>query len=606
MPETEDNRSRDGVGEPAPLRFGQAVELHRLWLALRRSTRILMVGTLAGAVAGIVVALLFVSPVYTGQAVLRWTAPPSSIGIRTEEEVGTLVAAVKLPENIREIRRVLGLETTVTALAGKITAHTTPPSRLVTIEGSADSPESAVVLTNAVVDVFLRFLVMAERQRMQDRVEDLTRDRDEALRGLDTARGALDAFRNANGISDLDEETRAAVLREGSFRESAEVARVDALSARASIDALAELAGSMPETTTLSVAESLPESAMLGEAVANRTALRAVLAKDHPDIAALSAKIEALRTGVKGENGAATGRTVGINPRREAALTAQAEALSTERGASTRERTFRELAAAEQARVHRLSSLGGEDAVALSAVNAAREYLNEVELQLASAKAKSHGNTSGMEILSAPTPPTLPASSFRKPVAILLTVIGFLIAAGLVVFRALRGLKTYTAAEIAFWSRLPVLGTSRWPDMPHRLEELVADLCGSWQERAGRLLVIAAKDDHASGSALADGLRAGATRGDVLPDIQFWDESIDEPALRRSVRQAHWVIVVIASGRHSVGELSAIRDRLGRTAGVGIVVSNLSADFTALADRIGPVSEFWAGSPRPLDATAAT
>ena len=65
------------------------------------------------------------------------------------------------------------------------------------------------------------------------------------------------------------------------------------------------------------------------------------------------------------------------------------------------------------------------------------------------------------------------------------------------------------------------------------------------------------------------------------------------PKLRRAARLADRVIVVAASGAVHVAELTTLTTRLGRQAGVGVVLVDLPARFTSLTDRVGPVESFW-------------
>jgi len=82
-----------------------------------------------------------------------------------------------------------------------------------------------------------------------------------------------------------------------------------------------------------------------------------------------------------------------------------------------------------------------------------------------------------------------------------------------------------------------------------------------------------------------------------------WNGPLSGPVLRRAARLAHRVLVVVSSGL-SVVELTRIKMRLGRDAGVGYVLVNLEDAYLDTKDRVGPVEEFWRGA-RDADSPAS-
>jgi hypothetical protein len=82
-----------------------------------------------------------------------------------------------------------------------------------------------------------------------------------------------------------------------------------------------------------------------------------------------------------------------------------------------------------------------------------------------------------------------------------------------------------------------------------------------------------------------------------------WNGPLSGPVLRRAARLAHRVLVVVSSGL-SVVELTRIKTRLGRDAGVGYVLVNLEDAYLDTKDRVGPVEEFWRGA-RDADSPAS-
>lgn len=80
---------------------------------------------------------------------------------------------------------------------------------------------------------------------------------------------------------------------------------------------------------------------------------------------------------------------------------------------------------------------------------------------------------------------------------------------------------------------------------------------------------------------------------DAARSVVPWQGSLTGPKLRREVRLADRVAVVVSSGQVDAKELATLRTRLGRDAGVGMIVVDLPEHYLSLADRVGPVDRFW-------------
>lgn len=90
-----------------------------------------------------------------------------------------------------------------------------------------------------------------------------------------------------------------------------------------------------------------------------------------------------------------------------------------------------------------------------------------------------------------------------------------------------------------------------------------------------------------------------AAGSDVTAVALAWNGPLSGPVLRRAARLAHRVLVVVSSGMNAI-ELTRVKTRLGREAGVGYVLVNLGNAFVDLEDRVGDVEGFW-GGPRTGD-----
>jgi hypothetical protein len=64
-------------------------------------------------------------------------------------------------------------------------------------------------------------------------------------------------------------------------------------------------------------------------------------------------------------------------------------------------------------------------------------------------------------------------------------------------------------------------------------------------------------------------------------------------ALRRAARLADRVLVVVASGKHSIFQLMKIKGRLGRDKGIGVLLVGLDKEFAMVRDRVGEIERFW-------------
>jgi len=51
--------------------------------------------------------------------------------------------------------------------------------------------------------------------------------------------------------------------------------------------------------------------------------------------------------------------------------------------------------------------------------------------------------------------------------------------------------------------------------------------------------------------------------------------------------------VVVASGKHSIFQLMKIKGRLGRDAGIGVLLVGLDKEYAMVRDRVGEIERFW-------------
>lgn len=602
------NEALEGENSGRP---GRPLEVRRLFNALAAARWHFVWAALVGTLVGVVVAKTVVPQEFAALTILEWRPADDAGGAAASEEaMQTLVASVKLPDNIAELRRRLALDSTLSQLGARIRANSSPDSRLLSLEGYSDDPNDAVRLVDTMVEVFTDARVAHDSYRMAQTVKRLEVDRAEAVKRLGQAQAEFDKFRTAAGVVDVGEETTAAIRQLAELRANADLAQAEALAEQARREAFGRAAESLPKVAILSSREMLSEGLMLAEAEGKLSSLKSRLANDHPKMHELRAEIAALKEGLKTATGPTTERAVGINPQWAAARTAETAAATGERAALTRQRSFRTLADENKDRLDRLAAMSGEDRVYRATLTAAETRLATIEAGIATATDAAREPTTGLEVVSQATPPPLPTKSYRKLVAAGIPIAVLFATFALVIFRALRGLKAHTASEVAFWTQVPVVASSCWPRQPQALDDLVKDLCTSWQDRSGRLLVVPLGDsERRAAAALAREILARATEDqDADPTregghpesmITLWDQRTDGPAFRRTVRDADWVIVTIGSAAHSIPSLSSLPTQLGRIHGVGVVVVGLDPNLEGCADRAGPVEDFWSLKPQP-------
>src|SRR5262249_1335588 len=141
----------------------------------------------------------------------------------------------------------------------------------------------------------------------------------------------------------------------------------------------------------------------------------------------------------------------------------------------------------------------------------------------------------------------------------------------------------------AFFCRAPVVASSTWPEDPGALHDLLADLELSWGQPSGDTLVLPFGEAEAmAAETLVEKLMERGVKGAAR--VQ---RGLTIPALRRRVRGANRVLVLVASGQREGPSLSSIEATLGRRDGIGLLLIGLGEGLIELPDREGDVDGFW-------------
>lgn|GEM_PF-4871729 len=575
---------------------GAWVDPERLFIALKRRRWIITGAAILGTVAGAATAKGIVEPVFEARSVIECDrCTRADLGDR---ELATLQESVKLPQHIEDARQKLGIVATLESIDRDVEVGASIESRLIHVTARGKNGELAAGLANVIVAAFMETRLQVERDKLEKRATSLTIDAQKARASIMDARGRYDRFRGENNIADLPAERQAAIQEAARLRSELATARAEELAEQARREALLRVSEKESSTAILDVTMEFPDAKHLATKKAQLAAARARLSADHPSVQALTSEVEALEQGQAAVNNAiTTGRTVGRNPQWESAQQSILEATANQEAASARQSMLEKLAHSTAQAVARLSNIEGEASALLSNLQSAEQHASAIDVDLKHAQNAARTPSTGLRILAMARAPSTPVKSTRRIVALLGPLLGFLVAVIVVVLRELRGLRVHTAAELAFWGKGPVLTASQWPNRPGTLADIVTELIGPLQKSSGKTLVLGVSPleiahVHALAYALHEELeRQGAARNQGSFDVLGWFTSSAE--LRRAVRQADRVLVVVASGRHSAFALRAFVAKAACPTRIGFILLGLHDEHVSLPDVAGDADAFW-------------
>lgn len=631
------HRSRT-AGKPVdPLRLRRALWRARLWI---------FVALVAGAAVAVPVARRLAPLEYLARASFLWEAPIGTANPDGDARaLRTMIDSVELPPNLAEVRRRLKLPKTLPEIGGSVEVVAEEGSNLVLVTARDGSPTRAARVANTLIEVFLESRRAYEAKRRRENVRVVGEDLQRARRELEVARARYDAFRREHGITDLAIDTQQAIDAAANLRAAAELAHADALAEEARTKALRSEAKRLPRAT---VRETVAEAAPV--AVAERERLRQArldlaeaqsrLGPDHPSLQALEARVEVLQAEVARASAAAAeaprATTVVVTPNAqwEQIQGTVADAEAQRQVALQRSRGYEDLQAAARQRLRDLSAIEGEASELLAAKRVAEAHVLELaDLQSRAVDAARSPGT-GLRFVARARPPDGPESRTQQRIIMAaIPLLALLVVLAIVIGRTIGGLRVCAATELAYWGRGPVVGSTTWPREPESLYTLVEELDDMYPVSVGTTLVIGAtpgEDEAArhvaevmaettvqrtapdddlppgeeepvaapeSRTALArvrgeTGLAVAPSSGDGRI-TKGWDGEPAGPNLRRAARLADRVLVLVRAGALTPPEVAAIRTRLGREDGIGYVIIDQEPDDAELADRAGPVDEFW-------------
>jgi uncharacterized protein involved in exopolysaccharide biosynthesis len=604
-----DNEEQQG-GRP-----GIPVDPLRIWNTLRHRWQLIIIAGVFGAFLGAAVAKKFVGSNFAASGIITWNTAYEY----KEEERAAIVESMLFSSNLSEVKRRMKIDVPNAVLAKIITVTPSPKSNNIVIDSTWGSAEGAAQLVNDLIDVFLAWRQKLVSEKYKGVAERYRIAVAEAERQQSAASQAYDDFRRESGITDISQERELAIQQAAALSAQTEAARVQSETAQRQLQSL-EAGGKV----TGPVISEVMSEADRKQATADATRLpqarreyeqaKLQFSSDHPTVRRLEAELQALEARVKAHSN---------DPKRKIdAIKAQAAS------ADQRRKAAEEVQLKLTDRLAKLSAVEGKAAMLLGGIKVADEALGNAKTLLAQAELEAQNPPSEFRVIERAKVPDEALASPRKNIAIG-TPVGFLLGATLIIILwSLRRLDVRTPKEAAFWSSVPVVGASTWPRDPDMLSSLMHDLDDYAPHCEGVTLIVGASldeahlarrvaewDGHRMVQSIDDPQRllAAGTAGSAYPiarstgrpsaagettppsnmQILTLTGPVPAQALRRAARLADRVMVVVASGKHSIFQMMKIKGRLGRDTGIAVLLVGLEKDYAMVSDRVGDIERFW-------------
>jgi uncharacterized protein involved in exopolysaccharide biosynthesis len=539
---------------------GTPIDLGRVLIGLRRLRWIILSASIAGSVLGAVIAKSLMEPIFEARVVLecdRCSRPDYG-----DRELATLQETIKLPQHLEHVRQKMQLNATIENLDFNIDVDASMESRLIRVSARQKKSELAAGVANGIVEAFLETRLQIERDIANQRVQSLLADAQNARTSVNDARSRYDSFRRENNIADLPAERQAAIQEAARLRSELALARGEEEAERARAIALRRASSQEPSTTILEESEELPNAKRLAEARAQLTAAQARLSADHPRVQVLTTEIEMLEQKLALANeSVTTGRTVGINPQWESAQRGIIVASANREAANTRHTTYEKLAEQSARAAARLSNIEGQASELLSSLENAERHAATIALDLKVAEDAARKPSTGLRILAPARAPTNAIESPRKVVALLGPLAGVIVAAILSLLYELRGLRIHSASELTYWGKGPTIASSFAPQSATSLQELAEDLT-DWSTISGAKIAMVGvtNHEHSLVETLVQNMRESGLG--QARSIDAFSPNVSAPSLRRGLRAATHVLVVVSAGKHSAFKLQNFAQKL--------------------------------------------
>lgn len=511
-------------------RPGLPADPGRLWLSVKRDWRWIPLAGAIWLVLALVVAFVFIKHTYKAESILVWE--PRTEGRPDERQLATEAGSLKLPGVLRRVKEQLKLGIPLHVLERQIEVWFDARSNLVTVEAGGATAEDATKLTNTVVEVFLDQQRDIAGARAEDAAKVLESDVRTARKRLQEAHAAYDAFRAEHGIADIEQEKQLAIERVAQLKQDEQAARTEASSLEARVAELKDAFSKQAKTTVQSASSSNPEAERLAALRSELATARARYSDDHPRLAMLEAQEKALAARVKSapKSSVVSNVTTGANPEYQSLQSTISAARAEQEAAIDRGKSYEQQVQAAEQRVSAISALEGKARGLLSEIELVEQRLGDLERQLSQARDAARMPQAEWRVLTPAVAPEWPEKSKRKLIVAAMPVLGMLLALLALLGRPLLDGRVYTAREAAYWSNLPVIGSSAWPRNREMFFTLVDELGDQGLGAGGYTLVLGATSREKplaeelaywlGGGAVSnrrDQARANVTRMEVAP-----------------------------------------------------------------------------------------
>jgi uncharacterized protein involved in exopolysaccharide biosynthesis len=463
------------LAEPAyeAERPGTPVDPGRLWMSVKRDWRWIPIGGASWAALGIAVALLFIKPTYKAETVLVWQ--PTADSHADWRQLTTQAGSVKLPGALRKVIARLKLDIPVRTLDKQVDVWFDSNSNLVTVIGSGPRARDARILSTTVVQVFLDQQHEVLQSRAEAVAKALEKDLASAQAQLRVTSDAFDQFRAANGVTDIEHETKLAIENAAHVKDLLQQARADVSSLEARASGLGSESRRQSRTSVQSSNTVNPDAVKLAELRSELATARARYSPGHPRLASLEAQIAALeaRTGKGSE---VVGVTMGANPEYQSLQATLSTTRVEQETTAKRIKSYEQFVQAADQRVATLTTLESKARTFEADIDLLQKRITSLQSQLSEARDAARTPPTEWRVLTPAVDPEWPERSKRRIVAAAMPIAGMLVALLALLLRPILNGRVYTAREAAYWANLPVIGSSAWPRNREMFFSLVDDL----------------------------------------------------------------------------------------------------------------------------------
>lgn len=478
-------------------RPGFPIDLFRIRRAILRGKWWILAAGAIGALIGYLIGKFVVKHSYEASASVQYTGLPGEPPHVVQRDQPGHVTAAHSEEVLFALRDRMGGELEglpLNVLRAMVVVSSDSNTGLITFTTWSDTPERTAEMANTAARLFLEHHVRRRSGELDTELASVDERIASTRAELATARETYDAFRRANGISDLTAEQEAAIEQAASLRSQADLGHAEVESLEARVAQLRSELGRTPQTHTVSSGGQSEEQRRLRQLQQLLAEARGQgLGDNHPRVQALERQVAALERSAGG-GGGGTSRT-GSNPVYSQIATSLQSAQTELEAARQRVATLEQLAVQAQERTARFSEIEGQAANLLAQVNIRQEHLTELNATRATVRDMQRDVQTGFRMVTEARPPDTALPSKKKyAVAAGIPAAFVLIMVAMLLFRELRGLTVQTAREVAFWGNGPVIGTTTWPRDPRALLDLIADLDDFAPDARGTMLVVGSTD----------------------------------------------------------------------------------------------------------------